>query len=467
MTSTDPRRNLPATHELLRAYRAAGGMFDDAAVVPLIQREVSSARMTADQQATRASVSEQIITTLLALERPRLGRVLNGTGVIIHTNLGRALASEEAAQAMALAASSAVPLEIDLASNARGGRMREIEELIFALTGAESALLVNNNAAAMLLALTTIAAGKEVIVSRGEAVEIGGGFRVPDVLAQSGARMIDVGATNRTYTADYARAINAETAAILKVHPSNFSIAGFVHDAAIEELAALANAKGIVLIDDLGSGALIDPALFGVSGERTVRQSLDAGADLVAFSTDKLVGGPQGGIIAGRRRLIERISRHPLARAVRADKVALAGVAETLRHYARGEATTKIPVWRMIATPIDHLRARSRTIRAALPGVGLDEIAVESTIGGGAAPGQTLKSIALSPTAEIASNIENAATQLRLADPGLTCRTADQRLLIDLRTILPEDDEELVGILQGLVQEPSIHPEKPGVETPG
>jgi len=317
-----------------------------------------------------------------------------------------------------------------------------------ALTGAESALLVNNNAAAILLTLSALAKGKEVIISRGESVEIGGGFRVPDVLAQSGAIMVEVGTTNRTYASDYERAINAETAAILKVHPSNFSLSGFVHSAPLGKLASIAQVKAIVIIEDQGSGALIDPAEFGLSGEHTVAQSLADGASLVTMSCDKLLGGPQGGIIAGKRELTERISKHPLARAVRADKTALAGVAETLRHYARGEATTKIPVWRMISAPMSELEARGHQICAAIPEHPFELIAADATVGGGALPGQTLPRLALSPRLDQAVDIDLVTRQLRMGNPGVFTRVTEGRVLIDLRTVLPEEDERLVEALR-------------------
>ena len=407
---------------------------------------------------TPIDVVGELVERLRALDQPKLEPMLNGTGVIIHTNLGRAQVSAETAEAMARAATSSVTLELDRATNQRGHRMSEISLLMTALTGAESALLVNNNAAAILLTLSAMAKGKEVIVSRGESVEIGGGFRIPDVLAQSGAFMVEVGTTNRTYAADYERAINAETAAILKVHPSNFNITGFVHAPALPELAAIARAKGVALIEDQGSGALIDPARFGLTGERTVRQSLDEGVDLITMSCDKLLGGPQGGIISGKRSMIDRIAKHPLARAVRADKTTLAGVAETLRHYARGEATTKIPVWRMISTPMSELEERGRRICAAVSGLSLECVSSEATMGGGTLPGQTLPSLAISPRLDEGADIDVVARRLRLGNPGVFTRITEGKLLIDLRTILPEDDELLIDALIAL---------GPALEVPG
>ena len=262
--------------------------------------------------------------------------------------------------------------------------------------------------------------------------------------------MVEVGTTNRTYAVDYERAINAETAAILKVHPSNFNITGFVHAPALPDLATIARAKGLALIEDQGSGALIDPSRFGLTGERPVWQSLDEGVDLITMSCDKLLGGPQGGIIAGKRSMIDRIARHPLARAVRADKTTLAGVAETLRHYARGEATMKIPVWRMISTPMIELEERGRRICAAVSGLSLECVSSEATVGGGTLPGQTLPSLAISPILDASTDIDIIARQLRLGNPGVFSRITEGKLLIDLRTILPEDDHLLVDALIAL-----------------
>jgi L-seryl-tRNA(Ser) seleniumtransferase len=348
---------------------------------------------------------------------------------------------------MADAAANYVPLEIQLESGTRGGRMSEIERLLQAITGAEAALIVNNNAAAVLLALSAIAGGGEVIVSRGEAVEIGGGVRIPDVLAQSGATMVEVGTTNRTYARDYAGAIGSLTKTLLKVHSSNFRISGFVHAPSRQELAEVARERRLPLIEDQGSGVLIDPSPFGLSGETPVSDALAAGVDLITMSGDKLIGGPQAGLIVGRRELVERCARHPLARAIRADKATLAGMAETLRHYARGEALTTIPVWRMIATPLQTLFERARELRGQLlvRGVRAEVVAASSTVGGGSLPGETLPSVALSFGA--ADDIDALAKRLRLGNPSIFGRIVEDRLLIDLRTVLPENDAALVDAL--------------------
>ena len=289
---------------------------------------------------------------------------------------------------MRAAAAHPVPLEIDPESNERGGRMREIAGLLRALTGAESALVVNNCASAVLLVLAAVASGKDVVVSRGEAVEIGGGFRVPDVLRQSGARLVEVGTTNRTYARDYAAATTEETGAYLKVHPSNFRAFGFVHSASTAELVVLAREHGLPVLEDLGSGALLDTSRFGLAPEPTLTGAIAAGADLVMASADKLLGGPQGGIIVGSAPWVERVARHPLARAVRADKTALAGIATTLRHYLRGEAESRVPIWRMIAEPESEIRVRATHLAAALEqdGLAADVEPVHATVGGGSLP---------------------------------------------------------------------------------
>jgi L-seryl-tRNA(Ser) seleniumtransferase len=401
------------------------------------------ARISAGECLSREEIVQSVMSDLQDLGRARLRPVINATGVIIHTNLGRSMVSSETAEAMATAAASYVALEIDPESNERGGRMSEISALMRLLTGAGSALVVNNNAAAVLLVLSTVAEGRSVVLSRGEAVEIGGGFRIPDVMRQSGARLIEVGTTNRTYARDYELAIDDTTAALLKVHPSNFQISGFVHTTSIEELAPIGRARHIPVIEDLGSGALIDTAQFGLMEEPTIRGSLAAGASIVMASGDKLLGGPQAGLIAGTREWLAKIERNPLARAVRADKTCLAGVAATLRHYANGEAIEKIPVWRMIGATEESLNHRAIAIVDRLGGarlkVGIRQ--VNATIGGGSLPGQELPSYALA--------IKNAepdvlARRLRIGTPSVFGRVENQEVLLDLRSVLPEQDNDLV-----------------------
>jgi L-seryl-tRNA(Ser) seleniumtransferase len=445
-------RAIPPVSAIVAEAKRLGCELTEDALTRAARAELEDVRqaLLAGESLDRTQIERRVIDAIGALERPRLAPVLNATGVVIHTNLGRAPVSPETAEAMSAAAAHPVPLEIDRESNERGGRMGEIAGLLRALTGAESALVVNNCASAVLLALAAVASGKNVVVSRGEAVEIGGGFRVPDVLRQSGARLVEVGTTNRTYARDYASATTEETGAYLKVHPSNFRAFGFVHAASTAELVVLAREHGLPVLEDLGSGALLDTARFGLAPEPTLAESLSAGADLVMASADKLLGGPQGGIIVGSGSWVERVARHPLARAVRADKAALAGIAATLRHYLRGEAESCIPIWRMIAAPESEIRARVTRLAAALEqgvlSAGVER--VESTIGGGSLPGETLPSWAVALSPPVGEGVDTLARRLRLGDPGIFGRIDRDRLMLDLRTILPEDDEILLRSLR-------------------
>ncbi len=442
-------RAIPPVSDIVAEAKRQGSGLADEALLRAVRGEIDIVRsqLLSGERLTRPEIVCRVSEALLELERPRLSPVLNATGVIVHTNLGRAPVSVETAAAMQAAASHAVALEIEPESNERGGRMREIAGLLRALTGAEAALVVNNCAAAVLLVLAATAAGRGVVVSRGEAVEIGGGFRVPDVLRQSGARLIEVGTTNRTYARDYAAATDEETAAYLKVHPSNFRAFGFVHAASTAELAALGRERGVLVLEDLGSGALLDTTRFGLAPEPTLQGAIEAGDDVAMASGDKLLGGPQAGIIIGREQAVQRVARHPLARAVRADKTTLAGIAATLRHYARGEADLRIPVWRMISAPEPAIGQRAESLAAALPRAGYRVTVepVEATVGGGSLPGETLPSWALVLHAVDGESIDALARRLRLGEPGVFGRIDRDRLLLDLRTVLPEDDALLVG----------------------
>ncbi len=375
---------------------------------------------------------------LAARFRPSLRPVINATGIIIHTNLGRAPLSQTAQQAVLDAARSYSTLEFDLESGKRGSRLRHASDLLAEVTGAEAALVVNNNAAALVLLLSALAVGREVIISRGQLVEIGGGFRVPEVMEQSGAKLVEVGTTNRTRAADFERAITERTALLLRAHASNFKQIGFTESVPLEQMAEVAHRHGLLLVDDLGSGALLDTAPFGLEHEPTVQESLAAGADLIAVSGDKLLGGPQAGLLLGKRALIDTLKQHPLARAVRADKLCLAALSATLDHYRRGEALMEIPVWRMIARPLAEIRAQAEAWMAQVGGEVLDG---ESMVGGGSLPGATL------PTALLAlrvPGVDAAAARLRAADPPVIARIADDRLLFDPRTVLPGEEEPLL-----------------------
>jgi len=391
---------------------------------------------------------ESICTLVNSLAEPNLRPVINATGVILHTNLGRAPLSREAIVAMEECSRGYTNLEIDLDSGKRGSRQVHVQSLLCKLTGAEAALVVNNNASAVLLALSALGKGKEVIVSRGQAVEIGGGFRIPSVMRQSGAKLVEVGTTNRTYLSDYEEAITHRTAALLRVHSSNFRVVGFTQSVAIEELTRLGERYELLVLDDLGSGCLLDTARFGLDPEPMVQQSIAAGADLAMFSADKLLGGPQAGIIVGQGSLIAKIQRHPLARAVRIDKVRLAGLVVTLLHYLKGEAETKIPVWRMISASVEEIEERAQRWCDLLYGAA-SVVEGESVVGGGSLPGGTI------PTRLVAikgrGRVKDLADKLRSELPVVIGRTENNLLLLDPRTVLPEEEEALLSRLRNIL----------------
>jgi L-seryl-tRNA(Ser) seleniumtransferase len=363
------------------------------------------------------------------LQTPSLRQVLNATGVIVHTNLGRAPLAPAAVHRLAELGGTYSNLELDLESGARGSRQDHAAGLLRRLTGAEAALVVNNNAAAVLLALAALAEGREVVVSRGELVEIGDGFRIPDVLARSGARMVEVGTTNRTRPADYERAIGPETALLLRVHPSNYRVVGFTQSVETRELAQIAKRAALPLVDDLGSGALLD-----VGDEPTASSSLAAGADLVCFSGDKLLGGPQAGIVVGRADRVERLRRHPRRRALRADKLTLVALEETLALYADPDrARREIPVLRMLDEPVEAVRERAERLAGLIGGEVEETVA---RVGGGALPLAELPSAA-------AAIEERLAAPLRLGSPPVVGIVRDGRLLLDARTLTAEEVDEV------------------------
>lgn len=446
-------RKLPSVDRLLAHPRIAAelGELPRERVVELARQELAAARaaIAAGSPAPDYDVLvERVVRRGLGLVVLSLRRVINATGVVIHTNLGRAPLSRAARAAIEAVAAGYSNLEFELETGERGHRHTHLEELLCQVTGAEAGFAVNNNASAVLLGLTALAQGREVVVSRGQAVEIGGGFRIPDVLRQSGARLVEVGTTNRTYLRDYEAAVGPDTAAILRVHRSNFRIVGFTAEPELPELADLARRRGIALLDDLGSGCLIDTTRFGLAKEPLVQASVAAGADLVFFSGDKLLGGPQAGIILGRRELVDRLRRHPLARAVRIDKLCLAGLAATLTHYLKGEALTEIPVWWMVARPADEIRARATAWADRLAGLAdIEVVPTESAVGGGSLPGETLPSFALAIRPRD-GDLVGLARRLRLGTPPVVGRVEADRLLLDPRTVLPEDEEPLVATLQ-------------------
>lgn len=421
-------------------------------VLEQLREEVRNGATTAALDPTR--ISSLISTELAARSKPSLQAVINGSGVVVHTNLGRSPLAIEALQAIERISTGYSNLEYDLESGERGSRYAHVEELICELTGAEAALVVNNNAAAVILALSSLAQGREVIISRGELVEIGGSFRIPDVMRQSGAKLVEVGTTNRTHIRDFRSAITDETALLLKVHTSNFAIVGFTADASIAAMSALGQECGIPVMLDAGSGCLIDLAPYGISGEPSIRRYLESGADLVTFSGDKLLGGPQAGLIAGKRRFIEPLKRHPLLRALRMDKLTLAALEATLRLYRdERQAVAAIPTLRMLTMTAAQLARRAdallRRLRRALPdSVTLVRHAGESSPGGGSFPLLQL------PTTLIELGIAEYSAQqievaLRRATVPVIGRIQRDRFLLDVRTIL---DRDLPVLIQSVAE---------------
>ena len=445
-------RSLPSVDRVLSdaALEGALAAWDRSQVVDAVRLVIDDVRLLLasglDEDADSSAIAARACGLLESRLRPSLRRAINATGVVIHTNLGRAPVSEAAARAMSEAASGYSNLEFDLEGGTRGSRAGHLEGLLSAVTGAETGVAVNNNAAALYLTIAAHCAGREVIVSRGQAVEIGGGFRIPDVLRDAGAELVEVGTTNRTRASDYADAISERTAAVLRVHSSNFRIVGFTEEPPIGEMRSVATEAGALLIDDVGSGALLDTREFGLSHEPRPQDSIAAGADLALFSGDKLLGGPQAGIIVGKREAVEPLRRHPLMRVLRPDKTAIAGLAATLQHYASGEARSEVPVWRMISASAEALRERAETWRAA---VGAGDVAqAESAIGGGSLPGETLPTFVWSLPLERPSE---AARALRSRDVPVVARVERDRLLLDPRTVLPGEGDEVAAALREIV----------------
>lgn len=387
-----------------------------------------------------ALVAEDVILGVGRAARPVLRRVINATGVVLHTNLGRALLSAEAQGAVSQAAVYYSNLEFDLAKGRRGSRYTLVEGLVRELTGAEAAMVVNNNAAAVLLALSTLARGRKVIVSRGQLVEIGGSFRIPEVMAQSGAELVEVGATNKTHRRDYVGAIDADTALLLHVHASNYRIVGFTAEVGVDELVALGREVGLPVMSDLGSGFFVDLSRFGLPYEPTVQEIVRAGTDVVTFSGDKLLGGPQAGIIVGRRAIIDQMKKNPLTRAIRPDKLTLSGLEATLRAYRDPEqALRSIPTLRMLTTPQAELKSRADALEQSLREAVGERAVIEgrdgvSRVGGGAMPTATLPTrlVAVRP---IGTTVESLVTALRDCDPVLVGRVQDDVFLLDVRTL--------------------------------
>ena len=449
---TSAYRQLPSVERIISDERLAPLVeaHSRQAIIDIARNELAQARSEIARGGI-APVLDEIISSIEA-EAGALGRgwprhVINATGVVLHTNLGRAPLSEESIAAMARTAQGYSDLELDLDTGRRGSRQAHISELVARVTGAEAALVVNNNASAVMLGLAAVASGKEVVVSRGEAVEIGGGFRVPDVLRQSGAALVEVGTTNRTYGRDYDAAINENTGALLAVHASNFRVMGFTHAPEIAELVEIGKRHGVPVLHDLGSGCLLDSAQYGLMHEPMPQESVKAGVGLSFFSGDKLLGGPQAGIIAGRKALVDVVARHPLARAMRIDKLSMAALAATLEHYARSQAADKVPIWRMIAITAEEAKARTAGWAEEI-GEGVEIVEMESTIGGGSLPGETLPTWALAIGCEAIGGAEAVARRLRDASTPVMGRIEDGQVVLDARTVLPEEDSSLISAVK-------------------
>lgn len=457
--SDNPYRRIPSVSEIL-AIPTLGDCrtrFAHELIVAAVREEIATlrSRVSAGEPVNGDALPEQIaIRAVLRLEqqlRPKLLSVINATGIVLHTNLGRAPVSTEAAEAAKQAAGGYLNLELDLETGKRSSRQIAISEWLCRLTGAEAATAVNNNAAATVIVLRAIAQGKEVILSRGQLIEIGGSFRIPEIMAVSGAILREVGTTNITRLSDYERAIGPNTGALLQIHTSNYRVSGFTRTVSISELVSLGQRYGLPVIDDIGSGALIDFRRFGFVGEPVAKDSIAAGADLVLFSGDKLLGGPQAGIIVGKKHWIQRIEKDPMMRAFRLDKMTLAALESTLRCYLdESRALQTIPVLRLLGTPMEELRARAVRLAdqiAKIPGI--EDVVVreeDAFVGGGSLPDQSMKSwiVSFQP---VGQSEEQLAYRLRTGRHAVMSRVQDGRLLLDLRTIFPAQMELLVQML--------------------
>jgi L-seryl-tRNA(Ser) seleniumtransferase len=446
-------RNLPSIERLLQTRTAAE-------MIAIYGRPMtlSGLRYTLDSirdrfktgQVTTLPSIELILTQteshLLSWMKPTLLPVINATGVILHTNLGRAPLSDATIRAMDAVSRGYSNLEYDLEKGQRGSRLTHAQSVLQKLTAAEAALVVNNNASAVMLVLAALANRKRVVISRTQLVEIGGGFRVPDVMKQSGAKLIEVGTTNRVHLEDYEEVLKEPAALVLRAHHSNFKIIGFTEEPALEDMVNVAHMAGVPVVDDLGSGALLNTDNYGLAHEPTVQESLKAGVDIVCFSGDKLMGGPQAGIIVGRANLIAKIRKHPLARAVRADKTCLAGLTATILHYLKDEAEREIPIWRMISLTLKQVKGRAEAWKITLRQG--DVVEGESTVGGGSLPGETMSTYLLSLTVK---SPDKFLRKLREQNPPIIARTENDKVLLDPRTVMPEQEGALlVGLKNAL-----------------
>jgi L-seryl-tRNA(Ser) seleniumtransferase len=455
----NPLRHLPSVNELLEnpQLQKVVDRVNHSVVVNGARKILDDVRGQVRQAAdnvtipTPAELASRVADWVLREEQPRLRPVINATGILLHTGLGRAPLSQEALQSITAIAGGYSSLEVDLESGHRSQRGNAVEKLLCELTGAEAATVVNNNAGATLITLATLAKGREVVVSRGHLIEIGGSYRLPDVMAVSGAILKEVGTTNKTRISDYSSAIGESTGALMKVHPSNFEVVGFTESVGIESLVEVAHQHRLPVIDDIGSGALFDFGKYGLSHEPVVADSIQAGADVALFSGDKLVGGPQCGIIVGKKKYIDKILKNPLMRALRVDKMTLAGLAATLRVYRDVESAEQaIPLLAMLSTSLENLAHRAERLAPqidAIPGIeSATAVACHSMLGGGTVPTQQIESmgIAICPT-EL--SVDKLATRLRKGSPALFGRINNDRLLLDLRTVTPSFDVEIVDLL--------------------
>ena len=395
-----------------------------------------------------ALILSQAESRLSVWVRPTLQPVINATGVILHTNLGRAPLSNATITAMNEVSLGYSNLEFDLETGKRGSRLIHAEDVLKKLLGVETAVVVNNNASAVLLTLSALATRKRVIIARSQLVEIGGGFRVPDVMKQSGAKLVEVGTTNKVRLSDYEEALAESSGLVMRAHRSNFKLVGFTEEPELNDIVDVAHKAGTIVVDDLGSGSLLDTAKYNLAHEPTVQESLAAGVDVICFSGDKLLGGPQAGVIVGKADLIAKIKKHPLARAVRADKTCLAGITATLLHYLKDEAEREIPIWKMISMPVDEVKAQAEKWAHEL-GVGSVE-ASEATVGGGSLPGESFPSFVLSLNVK---SPDKFLKKLREQNPPIIARTENDKILFDPRTVLPEQERTLLTILYSLSTE--------------
>ncbi len=448
--NNNPLSKLPSTSKVLESDRTQTliGKYGQRAISELIRETLQVIRDNIHATETDQISLDAIITTLESKAKrfdDILRPVINATGVILHTNLGRAPLSKDTQTAMLEVTNGYSNLEYDLTTGSRGSRFSHLQSIIRRLTGAEDSIVLNNNAGAILTALAAICRDGEVIVSRGQLVEIGGGFRVPDVMSQSGAQLKEVGTTNRTRSADYESGISDKTKALMRVHPSNFLISGFTEETSLQEIVKVGHDHNLPVIDDIGSGALLDLSPYGLKSEPLLSECIDDGADLVLASGDKLIGGPQAGLIIGKSSLIDTIRKHPLTRALRPDKATIAGLAATLQHYALGEAIEKIPIWQMISMNEPILQQRAQRFADAW-GSQAQVITGQSTVGGGSLPGQTLTT-RLCAISLPQQKLELISKELRTADVPIISKIQDSMLQLDPRTVLIDQDIHVLNTL--------------------